>query len=138
MILIDTGPLFALFNPRDTNHLGCKEILKNITGIIYTTLPVVVEVCYLLTASHCPINAFSDFIVRGGVDVYSIDNIALEEIFKLMKKYKDQDMDFTDASIVYAAEALKITRIFTLDHRDFSIYKIRRGHRFISLEIISP
>ena len=30
MILVDTGPLVALFDPADSDHMRCVSILKNI------------------------------------------------------------------------------------------------------------
>lgn len=44
-------------------------------------------------------------------------------------------MDFADATLVVAAEALKIRRIFTLDFADFGVYRVRRGHRLYALEL---
>jgi predicted nucleic acid-binding protein len=40
-----------------------------------------------------------------------------------MQKYADTPMDLADASLVAAAEAQRLHRIFTLD-RDFRVYRI--------------
>jgi predicted nucleic acid-binding protein len=40
-----------------------------------------------------------------------------------MEKYKDQPMDLADASLIVAAERLRMQRIFTLDS-DFHIYRL--------------
>jgi hypothetical protein len=40
-------------------------------------------------------------------------------------------MDLADATLVALAEALGISRVFTLDHRDFSIYRFKQTRRFI-------
>ena len=40
-----------------------------------------------------------------------------------MRRYADAPMDFADASLVAAAEALGLTRILTLDHH-FYAYQI--------------
>ena len=45
-------------------------------------------------------------------------------------------MDLADASLIVAAEALGARKIFTVDHRDFAAYRIRRGHRHFGVEII--
>ena len=39
-----------------------------------------------------------------------------------MEQYKDLPMDFADATLVAAAELLKLRRIFTLD-RNFLVYR---------------
>ena len=40
-----------------------------------------------------------------------------------MQKYKALPMDLADASLVVVGEALKIRKVFTLDHKDFTIYR---------------
>jgi predicted nucleic acid-binding protein len=40
-----------------------------------------------------------------------------------MKKYKDSPMDLADGSLVVLAESKNIAKVFTLDHKDFKIYK---------------
>lgn len=42
---------------------------------------------------------------------------------ELMEKYQDLPMGFADAALVRVAEREKIRRIFTIDRRDFSIYR---------------
>lgn len=48
----------------------------------------------------------------------------------LMRKYRDLPMDLADASLVAVAERERINRIFTIDRRDFSIYKPAGMRRF--------
>jgi predicted nucleic acid-binding protein len=44
----------------------------------------------------------------------------------ILEQYADSQLDFADAAIVAIAERLNITRVYTLDRRDFSI--IRPSH----------
>jgi predicted nucleic acid-binding protein len=53
-----------------------------------------------------------------------------------MVQYRDQPMDFADASLVVAAETLRIRKVFTLDRHDFASYRVKRGHRHYPLEIV--
>jgi predicted nucleic acid-binding protein len=46
-------------------------------------------------------------------------------------------MDLADASLVAAAEALGTRRVFTIDRKDFETYRVRRGHRHYSVEIVA-
>jgi predicted nucleic acid-binding protein len=46
-----------------------------------------------------------------------------ERMADLMEQYRDTPMDLADASIVAAAEALGLSRVFTLD-RHFHAYRI--------------
>jgi predicted nucleic acid-binding protein len=47
-----------------------------------------------------------------------------------MAKYHDLPMDLADASLVRVAERDQIDRVFTIDRRDFEIYRPARISRF--------
>jgi hypothetical protein len=49
---------------------------------------------------------------------------------ELMRKYRDLPMDFADAALVTVAEREGIRRIFTLDRRDFEVYRPAKLGRF--------
>jgi predicted nucleic acid-binding protein len=78
-----------------------------------------------------------DFIIEGGLGISFFDDQTVERAFELMLQYRDRPMDFADASLVVAAETHKVRRIFTTDRRDFASYRVKRGHRHYSLEVIS-
>lgn len=46
-------------------------------------------------------------------------------------------MDLADATLIALAEAIPTRKVFTLDRNDFSTYRLRRGHRHLSVEILS-
>jgi len=48
----------------------------------------------------------------------------------LMWKYRDLPMDLADAALVRVAERERIRRVFTVDRRDFAIYRPNRLGRF--------
>ena len=47
-----------------------------------------------------------------------------------MRKYRDLPMDLADATLVAVAERDGINRVFTLDHRDFAVYRPAKLGRF--------
>jgi predicted nucleic acid-binding protein len=51
----------------------------------------------------------------------------------LMRKYRDLPMDLADAALVRVAEREKIARVFTIDRRDFELYRPRGLPRFTIL-----
>ena len=130
MIIIDTGPLVALFDKSDNYHKICKQTLRNICEPIITTWPVLTEVMYLLNFSSSAQEICFEFIESGGVDVQSVDTKHLHRIRQLMKHYADLPMDFADASLVALAEEKKVSTIFTIDHRDFRIYVPKHSKSF--------
>lgn len=137
MILVDTGPFVALFDPQDPEHEPCKDILKRIREELRTTVPVLTEAFHMLTPGSRGADGLRDFILQGGVSVWFMDNAAVARAFELMEKYTNLPMDLADASLIVAAETLNTPRIFTIDFRDFSAYRIRRGNGHETVEIVS-
>ena len=130
MILIDTGPIVALFDKDDRYHALCIEILKEIREPLVTTWPVVTECFYLLNFSWEVQDSLWLFIQRGGIGIYPVEKELVIRCRELMKQYCDLPMDLADATLVALAEVLEISKIFTLDHKDFSIYRLKQKRRF--------
>ncbi len=136
MMLVDTGPLVALFDPQDGQHARCVRTLKGIREPIATTIPVLTEVFHMLGAASTGSDRLRDFIDGGGLSVWFFERPALTRAFELMELYADHPMDLADASLVAAAESLSTRRVFTIDRNDFETYKVRRGHRHQAIQIV--
>ncbi len=133
MILIDTGPLVAFFDASDAYHGVCIETLKGIGEPLVTTWPVLTEAFYLLGFSWKAQDNLWEFIMRDGLEVCSLDSTMQSRCRKLMEKYRDLPMDLADGTLVVLAESKKISRIVTLDHKDFTIYRPAHTRRFTLL-----
>jgi predicted nucleic acid-binding protein len=59
----------------------------------------------------------------GRLSLCDLTGTEIDQVATLMEKYKDQPMDLADASLIVAAERLRMQRIFTLDS-DFHIYRL--------------
>ena len=137
MTLTDTGPLVALFDPKDALHQNSKKALESIREPLVTTVPVLTEVFHMLTPSSQGADRLRDFILRRGLSVWFLNGAALERAFELMERYRHHPMDLADASLVVAAEKLSTRKVFTFDRSDFGAYQVKRGHRHYSFEIVS-
>jgi hypothetical protein len=136
LILVDTGPLVALFDPKDGQHARCARILKGIREPLATTTPVLTEAFHMLGPDSVGASRMREFIEGGGLSVWFFDRPSLVRAFELMDAYSDHPMDLADASLMVAAEALATRRVFTLDRNDFETYRVRRGHRHYPMEIV--
>lgn len=137
MILTDTGPLVALFDPADSSHKRCVETLKTIEEPLATTTPILTEAFHLLSPGSLGSERLIDFVSRSGLHIWFLDPDVLSRAFELMVQYADRPMDLADASLVAVAENLNLRKIFTIDRDDFSIYPIKRGHRHYAFEVLS-
>ena len=136
MILIDTGPLVALFDPLDASHARCVDTLGAIREPIATTVPVLTEAFHLLRPASRGAGCLKDFVAESGLRVLFLDNARLLRAFELMAQYADAPMDLADASLVAVAEARNLDTIFTIDRRDFDVYRLKRGHRIVPFTVI--
>lgn len=130
MILIDAGPIVAMFDKRDNYHDICLKMSENIKQPFITTIPVLSESFHLLSFSWLAQNALWMYIEEGCLHIYNLDKNLLTRCRELMSKYHDLPMDFADASLVASAEKENISKIFTLDHKDFKVYKTKDSKSF--------
>lgn len=127
MILVDTGPLVALFDRRDAAHERARQLLATLQERLVTTVPVLTEAFHLLGPSSRGATALREFVAAGGMEVWYLTDATVARCFELMDEYADHPMDLADASLVAAAERLQSTRIFTIDRNDFATYRARVG-----------
>lgn len=132
-VLVDTGPLVALFDPSDRDHPACKAELGRLNrNRLVTTLPVVTEATCLLSFSPDAQRAVLDFVAAGAVELPDFGAADTARAATLMKKYEDLPMDFADATLAVLGERLRTEWVFTLDRRDFSVYRLgRRAFRIL-------
>jgi predicted nucleic acid-binding protein len=137
VILVDTGPLVALFDPKDAQHQRCREMFAALAEPMFTTTPVLTEVFHMLAPGSQGAARLRDFLLRGGMSVWFMEAPGLARAFALMNRYADHPMDLADASLVTAAEALGIRKVFTLDRNEFATYRVQRGHRHDPFEVVA-
>ncbi len=135
--IIDTGPLVAVLNRNDDYHAECSRLIRALDSPFYTTMAVLTEVMYLLwtRVGWVAQEAAWRMVLRGDLLVEHPSPAELVRMSELMSKYNDRPMDFADASLVALAERLTLDRIFTVDRRDFSVYRLHGKKPFT---IIGP
>jgi predicted nucleic acid-binding protein len=129
--LIDTGPCIAYLDRRDSYHDAVSRRLDTFVGQLITTPAVVTEAMHFIATVSGGPAAFAEFLVRARVHVATAvhprDVVAAAA---LMEKYADTPMDYADATLVRAGEALAVLDILTTDRRGFSTYRTARGRPF--------
>ena len=133
MVLVDAGPLIALIHADDRHHERCVATLRELDEPLGTVWPALTEAMYLLNFSWKAQEALWEMLERGVVTLLPVEDADLARMHDLMKKYRDLPMDLADAALVAVAEREKVRRIFTLDRRDFAIYRPAKLGRFAIL-----
>jgi len=123
----------ALIHAEDRHHASCRDALERIREPLVTVWPVITEAMYLLDFSAEAQDALWRLLERDAVKILSLDAGDVPRMRELMRKYRDLPMDLADAALVRAAERERISRVFTIDRRDFEVYRPRGIRRFTIL-----
>ncbi len=132
-ILLDTGPLVALLNRRDSFHVWSVEQARILAPPFYTCDAVLTEAHFLLGGINQGNRRLIDLLGSGKIVCTSVAADHLCRVGELMLKFANVPMSFADACLVCLAEQQDST-IFTLD-RDFRIY---RKNQTDIIELIIP
>jgi len=124
MILVDAGPLVALVDAGDQHHAKCVAALKGLREPLATVWPPLTEAMYLLTDLPKAQEALWEMLSRGALQLLTLDFGDAPRIRELMRKYANRPMDLADASLLRVAEREGIRKIFTVDRKDFAVYRL--------------
>lgn len=130
MILVDAGPLVALVDASDQHHRRCVDALRSIREPLVTVWPALTEAMYLLLDLPRGQAAVWEMVERRAVRVAPLDADDIPRIRELMAKYQNGPMDLADAALVRVAERDALDTIFTVDERDFGVYRINGRKHF--------
>jgi predicted nucleic acid-binding protein len=122
-ILIDAGPLIALFDSSEKHHRSIRTFLRKNPFRYVSTLAVFTEVSHMLDFSTAAQRDFYEWIMYKGVIISDINQNDMPRLVELTGKYADLPMDFADATLVITAEKTGIREIISLD-KDFNIYRL--------------
>jgi len=122
-ILIDAGPLIALFDSSEKRHKPMKAFLKKHPYRYVSTLAVLTEVSHMLDFNLKTQRDFYEWVMCKGVIISDINQNDMPRLVELTGKYADLPMDFADATLVITAEKTGIKEIISLD-KDFNIYRL--------------
>lgn len=135
IVLVDSGPLIALFNATDRWHAVTLAWLQQHPEVaLRSTWPVATEVCALLArriGNDCALD-FLRWAQRGGIALDSPAEATLAEVLKLSERFASLPFDLADASIAEAAARLRIRDILSID-ADFDVYRDAKGQPLTNL-----
>ena len=130
-IIVDAGPLVALFTTDDENHGWALEIFGALPPPLYTTEPAITEAAYFLNSAGVPARRLLGRVENGALKIpFQLDEQA-GAVAALMDKYGER-MDLADATLVRLSELFADCQVLTTDYKDFSIYR-RHGRQSIPL-----
>lgn len=127
-LLVDSGPLVALFDASDRWHGTVVAFLKEFRGELVTSAANVTEAAWITaSAAHPMLINLLTWLGRGAVAVYNVEPGDIVRIAALATRYRTLRPDFADLALLALAERLRTERILTLDKRDFAVYRLKNG-----------
>ena len=131
-IVVDTGPLLALFAPGDAHHARISQWFARSrpTARLVTVPAVIAETAFLLDVSAKRQAAFLQWLAEGALAVVDLDAEGYRAVAALLMKYADNPMDYANGCLVWLANELGTVDVLTVDRRDFSLYRSAKGRPF--------
>ncbi len=134
VVIVDTGPLVALLNPRDPFHEWSRDAIGAIEPPLLTCEAVLTETAFLVRNAAGGPAAVVELARRGVVKLAFRVDAELLAMRTLVTRYASVPMSLADACLVRMAELDARARIMTLD-TDFRVY--RRSGRLV-IPVIMP
>lgn len=128
MIVVDTGPLYAVADADDAHHVACTQLLADLSEPLLVPVSVVIEASFLIGRYLGP-EAEAEFLRSLGSSGFVVEQLIdadLERMAELVSTYADLRIGAVDASVVAVAERVAARTIFTVDRRHFSV--VRPSH----------
>ena len=129
-VLVDTGPLVALLSGADQYHEPCVEALRALPAPLLTCWPVLTEAAWLLRSHPTAIDRLLRSLTAGFLRLLPLDSADAEAIAGILRQYRTIRPQLADAALVHLARRERIDTVFTLDQRDFSVYRGFRQRPF--------
>lgn len=122
-VLVDTGPLVAILCREDAQHHACVDALQNLREDLVTCWPVVTEAVHLLGDRVDRIRRLLGMFTGGAVRCADLPTDAATWLDAFYARFADHAPDLADATLMLLAEREGVETVFSLDRRDFAIYR---------------
>lgn len=131
-VLVDTGILYAAADRRDAWHKRAVEFFTNCNDPLLVPFAVLPEASYLFQTRLGSVqrDALLESFANGSLELVENTLADLLRARELCTQYRDLELDLADACIIAVAERLQVTRIATVDRRDFSLIRPRHCEHF--------
>lgn len=134
-LIVDTGPLLAALDAKDTDHARCAALLREVDEDLVVPTLVLAELDYWCH-ERLGVRAwltFLDDLIAGAYRAEHPRPNDLKRCRELQDRYEDLGLGVVDASVVALAERLGETKLATLDHRHFSVVRPTHAPAFTIL-----
>jgi predicted nucleic acid-binding protein len=115
--------LVAIFRSSQPDHQACVDCLKDLRLPLLTCWPVITEACYLLRHRPEQVKSLLDGFQTGLLELLPLTESDIPRVQSIIDRFADQSFQLADACMMHLAERENIQKVFTLDRRDFSVFR---------------
>ncbi|MFC4565361.1 type II toxin-antitoxin system VapC family toxin [Nocardiopsis mangrovi] len=134
-LVVDAGPLYAHMDADDTFHAAARDLLTRHRGPLVLPVLAIAEVVHILASrlgNRAEVALLGD-LEDGLFEVEQVHQQDWPRIRELVEQYADLPLGTTDASVIAAAERLRVTEVATTDRRHFSVVRPKHVSAFTLL-----
>ena len=108
----------------------CVQESQNLPSPLLTCWPVLTEAAWLLRQHPGAIERLLSACDEGLLTFVDLPQDSLPTLAAFLKKYRRLGVQLAHAALVYLANEASISTIFTLDRRDFTVFRTNRNKPF--------
>jgi predicted nucleic acid-binding protein len=117
--IADAGLIIAFLDRKDSFHKWACSVLEREAPPFYIAEPIVAEIAAVIGAADDVLRMIERKDLKVGLDLEEEASAVRE----LIKRYRDRPMDLGDACCVRMSDLLQPALVYTVDRRDFTIYR---------------
>ena len=129
--IADTGLIVALLNRSDHHHRWAAAVARRISEPLLTCEAVLAEAAFHVGSVPLVLALVQDGLLKIA---FNLDK-NFQEVADLAARYSDRNPDLADICLVRMSELVPDLHVFTVDERDFRIF--RRNKREV-IPIVCP
>lgn len=113
-MLIDSGPLIALFDKDSKYHSWAINLIRENNRELITTIATIHEVLQALAFSDGAQRDFLSWVEKGAVTVAPVSEDDITRLWEITTQHEGRVLDLADATLVVLAEKYGIDKVATL------------------------
>ena len=129
-VVVDTGPLVSILRENDQAHPLCTETIRALQLPLWTTWAVITEAAWLLRRSAHEVDSLIVMLELQTIRCTQLGDDFAPWCREMLKEYRDLKPQLADLTLLYIAEEIDTNTIFTLDRRDFTVFRNSKGEPF--------
>lgn len=131
-MIVDTSALLALFNRAEPRHADTASAISSHAaggGRLVVSPYVIAELDYLVLTRLGPATEqlVLEELAAGAWELAQVSATHLADALEVVRRFSTMPVGVTDALNIVLADAYSTRKIATLDHRHWSVLRLRDG-----------